>query len=114
MKTLCREIFSRHAIPAARVLGHSDVAPARKDDPGELFPWEELAAAGIGLWPAEQQTALTAHDLLLFGYDPEAAPEKVILAFQRHFRAARLTGEWDEECGLRLAGLLAKPPFLTL
>jgi N-acetylmuramoyl-L-alanine amidase len=114
LKNLCREIFSRHAIPATRVLGHSDVAPARKDDPGELFPWEDLAASGIGLWPAPAQTALTARDLPLFGYDPEAPLEKLILAFQRHFRPGSLTGEWDQECGLLLAGLLAKPPFLTL
>ena len=49
--TLCHGILLRHPIPSARVLGHSDVAPARKEDPGELFPWERLAKAGIGLWP---------------------------------------------------------------
>ena len=42
---------ARHPVPAARVLGHSDVAPLRKEDPGELFDWRGLAAAGIGLWP---------------------------------------------------------------
>ncbi len=47
---LAREILGRHAIPLARVLGHSDVAPSRKDDPGELFPWEALAQSGIGVW----------------------------------------------------------------
>src|SRR5262249_2793887 len=48
---LSLDIFTRHAIPPERVLGHSDVAPARKQDPGELFPWKTLATAGIGLWP---------------------------------------------------------------
>ncbi len=48
---LSHEIFSRHRIPALRVLGHSDIAPARKEDPGELFPWAQLAEFGIGLWP---------------------------------------------------------------
>ena len=51
LKDLAGGILSRHSIPASRVLGHSDVAPARKEDPGELFPWEALAASGIGLWP---------------------------------------------------------------
>ena len=49
---LCRAILERWPIPARRVLGHSDVAPDRKQDPGELFDWPRLAAAGIGLWPA--------------------------------------------------------------
>jgi N-acetylmuramoyl-L-alanine amidase len=50
-------ILQRHAIASWRVLGHSDVAPARKDDPGELFPWQRLAEAGIGLWPAHGEDA---------------------------------------------------------
>src|SRR5258708_24209444 len=49
---LARGILSRHPIPPHRVVGHSDVAPARKTDPGELFPWKRLAEGGIGLWPA--------------------------------------------------------------
>ena len=59
---LCRGIMLRHKIPARRVLGHSDVAPTRKKDPGEKFPWQSLAASGVGLWvpPAPQ----TAGDLL--------------------------------------------------
>jgi N-acetylmuramoyl-L-alanine amidase len=122
LKNLGREILARHPIPASRVLGHSDVAPARKEDPGELFPWEELAASGIGLWPGPAQSVLGADDLPRFGYDPDVPLDKTITAFQRHFRAQRLTGEWDQECGLKLASLLAsllvsllaKPPFLTL
>ncbi len=51
LTALARDILARHAIPPQRVLGHSDVAPTRKQDPGELFDWEALAAAGIGLWP---------------------------------------------------------------
>jgi N-acetylmuramoyl-L-alanine amidase len=108
LKKLCTDILARHAIPAGRVLGHSDVAPARKQDPGELFPWEELAGAGIGLWPEEAKAPLGADALLRFGYDPEASRNKSITAFQRHFRPANLGGEWDEVCGRRLAGLLAK------
>ncbi len=51
---LCREILARHPIAPANVLGHSDVAPSRKQDPGELFDWQALAAAGIGLWPTAE------------------------------------------------------------
>ena len=47
---LCREILGRHPIPPQRVLAHSDIAPARKEDPGELFPWDRLHAEGIGHW----------------------------------------------------------------
>jgi len=107
LKNLCRDILARHAIPAARVLGHSDVAPARKEDPGELFPWEELAAADIGLWPHKTDERAGAEALPRFGYDPDAPLDKTITAFQRHFRSARLTGAWDDECARLLAGLLA-------
>src|ERR1700688_2427206 len=50
---LAHGILARHPIPANRVVGHSDVAPARKMDPGELFPWQQLADAGIGVFPGE-------------------------------------------------------------
>jgi N-acetylmuramoyl-L-alanine amidase len=111
---LCRDILSRHPIPPSRVLGHSDVAPARKEDPGELFPWQALAPEGIGLWPGEPRGFLPATDLMKFGYDPEAPMGKVITAFQRHFRTARMTGDWDPDCGARLASLLAKPALSGL
>src|SRR5206468_4383528 len=48
---LCQAILARHPIPARNVVGHSDVAPDRKEDPGELFEWQELARNGVGLWP---------------------------------------------------------------
>lgn len=100
--TLCHSILMRHPIPSWRVLGHSDVAPARKDDPGELFPWAQLAKAGIGLWPQSQESTLGADALSRYGYDPDAPQDKVIIAFQRHFRPKKLDGQWDSEC----AGLL--------
>jgi N-acetylmuramoyl-L-alanine amidase len=109
LKNLCRGILARHPIPAARVLGHSDVAPARKEDPGEFFPWQALAEAGIGLWPNASRGYVPAGDLVKFGYDPEAPVDKIIMAFQRHYRPAHLTGAWDEDCGALLASLLANP-----
>lgn len=113
---LSKEILARHPISPDRVVGHSDVAPARKDDPGELFPWKCLAEFGIGLWPAHGpfEGAVhpqIAHELARYGYgvppDTDVPLEKVILAFQRHFRPAALTGVWDDECAVLLAGLFA-------
>ena len=112
LTTLCHGILMRHPIPSWRVLGHSDVAPARKEDPGELFPWAQLAKAGIGLWPqavaSELDSSLGADALARYGYDPDAPQDKVIAAFQRHFRPKKLDGLWDSECAGLLASLLNK------
>jgi N-acetylmuramoyl-L-alanine amidase len=51
VETLCRDLVSRYSIPPHRIVGHSDIAPERKSDPGELFDWPRLARAGIGIWP---------------------------------------------------------------
>ena len=107
--TLCHSILMRHAIPSARVLGHSDVAPARKEDPGELFPWARLAKAGIGLWPQGISSELGPEALHRYGYDPNAPLASVITAFQRHFRPKRLDGKWDGECAGLMAFLLTAP-----
>jgi len=107
---LAKDILARHAIPAWRVLGHSDVAPLRKEDPGELFPWAKLAGEGIGLWPDRAADPGEAHISALFtryGYDPEVPLEKRITAFQRHFRPARVDGMADAETRMLLAGLIA-------
>jgi N-acetylmuramoyl-L-alanine amidase len=110
---LCREIIKRRKIPATRVLGHSDVAPARKLDPGELFPWNQLALAGVGLWPQSRKHRLTVrfdHGLRAFGYglppELDVPTEMVIEAFQRHFRPAQIDGNADAECEAILAALL--------
>ena len=108
VRELARGIVARHAIPAARVLGHSDVAPARKEDPGELFDWQGLAAAGIGIWPRPKPVQwpddafFTA--LRRYGYDitDRAA---VTRAFCRHFRQTRLSDRPDAELAALLNGL---------
>ena len=110
---LSREILGRHPIPPARVLAHSDVAPARKQDPGELFPWARLADYGIGVWPGSALRASSgrpedvAADLARYGYDPEVPLEQVVTAFQRHFRPSCVDGIADEECAALLRDLLA-------
>jgi N-acetylmuramoyl-L-alanine amidase len=113
---LCRSIFSRHFIPPHQVVAHSDVAPDRKEDPGELFPWEWCAAFGIGLWvppaPFDHGPALGLGDggekvlelqrlLAGIGFDitPSGAfderTETAVRAFQRHWRPAHVDGRAD-------------------
>jgi N-acetylmuramoyl-L-alanine amidase len=115
---LCQEIVRRWSIPARRVLAHSDVAPERKQDPGELFDWPRLAAAGVGLWPtggggAPRPVATLQAQLAGFGYAVpchgrlDAPTRSVITAFQRHFRPARVDGVADQATLACLDGLLA-------
>ncbi len=105
---LCRDILSRHDIPACNVVAHSDIAPTRKEDPGELFDWKTLAGLKIGLWPEinAKLPQKPAEALAFYGYDTANLP-KAITAFQRHFRQNSLTGAWDDECAALLAALLA-------
>ncbi|HEV2335659.1 MAG TPA: N-acetylmuramoyl-L-alanine amidase [Stellaceae bacterium] len=117
VEELCRDILARHRIPPYRVVGHSDIAPDRKADPGELFDWPRLAAAGIGLWPppvggASQRrgrgVGVVSHaaalaDLARIGYCVSAASEAVVIAaFQRRFRPDRWDGLLDGETCARL------------
>ena len=111
LEDLARGILARHPIEARNVVGHSDVAPRRKMDPGELFDWPRLAAAGIGLWPdsapadaadADEVKAMLAD----FGYETED-PGMTVTAFQRHFRPGRVDGRVDGDTAGRLRGLLA-------
>lgn len=103
-------ILARHPIPPGNVVGHSDVAPTRKQDPGELFDWPRLARAGIGRWPRGRApfralTAAEADDLLAgLGWDV-TDPTAAMIAFQRHFRPARIDGVLDEETARTLLDL---------
>jgi len=121
LEELCRGILARHPIPARHVLGHSDVAPRRKQDPGELFDWPRLARAGIGLWPdfaaappGTADLAALQRRLGMIGYeipDPGAndddAVRAAIAAFQRHFRPGRCDGVADAETCGRAAAVAA-------
>jgi N-acetylmuramoyl-L-alanine amidase len=128
---LCRDVLARHAIPQHRVLAHSDVAPARKEDPGETFPWDRLAEAGVGhfvppapirdgrcLAPGESGQPVEALQamLALYGYEApvsghyDAATTAVVTAFQRHFRPARVDGIADASTITTLRDLLAARP----
>lgn len=116
---LCQGICQRHAIAPCDVLAHSDIAPDRKEDPGELFDWERLAKAGVGLWPQGERAkmdvpllAMGMDDdeverlqlrLLAFGYNVpvtgiyDDALARVVLAFKRHYCPKHLNAIWDEE-----------------
>ncbi len=117
---LCLDIISRHPIPARNIVGHSDIAPERKRDPGEKFDWEGLARNGVGLWPdgvpdlgtggavrdaASLRDVRAALDEIGYRVAPEGALDPalatVLRAFQRHWRPEAITGQAD-------AGTLAR------
>ncbi|MFN7113795.1 MAG: N-acetylmuramoyl-L-alanine amidase [Alphaproteobacteria bacterium] len=108
---LCHDILGRHDIPARNIVAHSDIAPARKQDPGHLFPWRILAAAGIGLWPAEKVSGLMTPQAFMaglahIGYDPSLPPEVLVPAFQRHFDPEAFDD--DEVSGIVTARTMAR------
>ncbi|MBV9828804.1 MAG: N-acetylmuramoyl-L-alanine amidase [Alphaproteobacteria bacterium] len=117
VEALSRDITTRYRIPAHRIVGHSDIAPDRKTDPGELFDWPRLARAGVGLWPppgaelARQrgrgvgpvQRIAAFSDLARIGYSVVPGDEHIALAaFQRRFRPERWDGLLDAETSARL------------
>ncbi len=106
--TLANEIVTRHGIPARNIVGHADVAPIRKCDPGEFFDWQRLAAVGLGLWPECKDGDPQDIQVMLtqYGYDTSDT-RAALAAFQRHFRPRRIDGFPDAECAAMLAGLLA-------
>ena len=124
---LCRDVAARRAIRPERILAHSDVAPARKRDPGEKFPWDVLARARVGHWT--RPAAITGGALFasgqegppiralqamlaLYGYGValtgvyDAQTRTVVTAFQRHFRPERVDGETDSSTIATLRALI--------
>lgn len=124
---LVKDIVARNKVPATGIIAHSDIAPARKSDPGERFPWDRLAMEGLGLWvkPAEiiDGPALRAGDegqpvraaqsmFAMLGYGIElsgvfdAATTAVVTAFQRHWRPGQVDGVLDRSTLMTLNALL--------
>ena len=131
---LCRDILKRRPMRADLVVAHSDVAPSRKQDPGEKFPWRQLHEAGVGHWiepaPPGEARGLSLGDsgaavaelqglLAAYGYGIGAngefdhAMHDVVVAFQRHFRPARVDGVADASTIETLRRLLATRPAVV-
>lgn len=113
---LSKDLMARHQIAPEAVLGHSDIAPARKQDPGEMFPWKGLAAAGVGLWPnnisddrrilfesgqRDRGIAIAQRGLAQIGYDAKVSgildeeTSLIIGALQRRYRPSQIDGVID-------------------
>ncbi|MDM9614915.1 N-acetylmuramoyl-L-alanine amidase [Kosakonia cowanii] len=125
---LVKDIVARYNIPPQNVVAHADIAPQRKDDPGPQFPWQVLAAQGIGAWPDPARVAFYLNgraeytrvsnaallDLLArYGYDVKSymtplQQKRVIMAFQMHFRPAKWDGLADAESLAIAEALLEK------
>ena len=101
VEELLAQILERHRVSPARVVGHSDIAPTRKQDPGELFDWKRLADKGLSIWPAEPAAPIkqadARHYLSEIGYDAEAPLADVVTAFQRRFVPADVSGALDDK-----------------
>jgi N-acetylmuramoyl-L-alanine amidase len=132
---LCRSILARQRIPSDRVLAHSDIAPARKQDPGEKFPWGLLNESGIGHWvrpapltldgqafrPGDKGDTIRRMQRAIasYGYGIEETgvyddqTKTVVTAFQRHFRPEQVDGVADASTMLTLRALLETRPILA-
>lgn len=130
VEALSLDIIARHGIAPHRVLAHSDVAPKRKQDPGEKFDWGRLAGAGVGHWvepariegdaglgPGDHGGEIERLQRQLAEYGYRAAPTgrfdedtaNVVTAFQRHFRPALVNGRADRSTIDTLNRLKARP-----
>ena len=132
VEALLADILQRRRLGPHRVVGHSDVAPERKLDPGERFPWARLAARGLALWPLapkpEGGAVATQGDIVVamqealaaFGYavpvtgEVDAATQTVLAAFQRRFRPRLIDGRLDEETAAILADVGAQNAALRM
>lgn len=129
MTRLAKDIVTRYGIPPTRVVGHSDIAPQRKIDPGPLFPWKQLYDAGVGAWPDDATVAkdLAGRDphapadvralqdkLARYGYEVatdgvlDDKTRRVFAAFQMHFRPADYSGNPDAQTDAIAQALLDK------
>ncbi len=128
---LAKDIIARHNILPYNVIGHTDVSAGRRFDPGEKFPWEKMAAAGIGLWPQPIQADFTKAAVLLkddavmkqalvdYGYNSALDLSVLVREFQRHFQPEAFhdpqpyAGTHNNETAVRLSALLRQKLAIT-
>jgi len=126
---ICKKLINKYNIKKRNVVGHSDIAPLRKIDPGEKFPWKELAKKKIGIWhqfkpnflkkfrkikiKKKQEKIKFAKNLKNIGYcfsiNDKHLFAKTIKAFQRHYRKELINGLLDKECSVIAENLSKKP-----
>ena len=111
VEELLAQTLERHRVSPTRVVGHSDIAPTRKQDPGELFDWKRLADKGLSVWPETPGRAIEPANarryLSEIGYDPEAPLADVVSAFQRRFVPAGVTGTLTDDTLAMIAAVHA-------
>jgi len=112
LERLMSGIMERHAIPPERVIGHSDMAPGRKRDPGPRFDWRRLARRGLSVWPGE--VSLATHDqgsfrefAYIFGYPTNIGQTELLRAFRMRFRSRNEEGDRPDETDIALIRDLA-------
>ena len=123
---MCKQIIARYDIKPTRVVGHSDIAPGRKQDPGPLFPWKLLYDNDIGAWYDEQvfndllpqvditDIAAIQQKFITYGYKLEVTGildskmKDIIISFQMHFRPSNFSGDLDAETIAILDALILK------
>ena len=126
---LLASLKRRHDIPVARFLGHSDIAPLRKSDPGERFPWQPLAAEGFGVYcekdTSDQKVMILSGEgdlaasqlvgqLVAVGYHGcddgwfGSGTEQVVRAFQAHWRPQAVSGKFDKGTSIALEEIIRK------
>jgi N-acetylmuramoyl-L-alanine amidase len=121
--SITNSLQDKYQIPPQNILGHSDIAPSRKMDPGELFPWKELSKFGLGVWPHSVEVKNQPDDIFCalskIGYasptdpilgadilNPETAESDIIMAFQRHYLPANMSGIADQTTKNTVANIL--------
>ncbi len=112
LDTLVAAIMARHAIPPERVIGHSDMAPGRKIDPGARFDWRRLARQGLAIWPEPEGEGDFTDNVRAFGYTADVPRDTLLAAFRLRFRPGA-TGPLDDTDRAIMANLAKRWPVAT-
>ncbi len=109
LEALLEELMDRYDLPAKAIIGHSDMSPGRKSDPGPYFDWARLAAKGLSIWPEPSMRGEFLRDASYFGYPVDAGQATVLSAFRQRFRPFE-TGPLSVADEAMMAGLARQYP----